>query len=54
MCDQVRSGGDWERPTPYKMFLDETQDIDIPASMTSTASYSATLGHKVGQHVIRT
>ena len=53
MCDQVRSGGDWERPTPYKMFLDETQDIDIPASMTSTASYSSTLGHKVGQHVIR-
>lgn len=44
---KVRSGGDWERPTPYKMFLDETQDIDIPDSMTSLASYSATLGHKV-------
>ena len=44
----MRSGGDWERPTPYKMFLDETQDIDIPDCMTSLASYSATLGHKVG------
>ena len=43
----MRSGGDWERPTPYKMWLDETQDIDIPEPMTSKASYSATLGHKV-------
>ena len=48
---KVRSGGDWERPTPYKMFLDENQDIDIPAPMTSLASYSATLGHKVGQPI---
>ena len=61
---KVRSEGDWERPTPYKMLLDENNDIviinvisnwtvwqentqDIPDSMTSLQSYSATLGHKV-------
>ena len=60
---KVRSEGDWEKPTPYKMLLDENNDIviinvisnwtvwqntqDIPDSMTSLQSYSATLGHKV-------
>ena len=45
---KVRSDGDWERPTPYKMMLDESHDINIPDHMTSLDCYSATLGHKVG------
>ena len=44
---RVRSGHDWERPTPYKMLLDETSDIDLPENMTRLESYRATLGHKV-------
>jgi len=44
---RVRSGHDWEKPTPYKMVLDETSDIDLPESMTKLENYSATLGHKV-------
>ena len=44
---KVRSDGDWERPTPYKMMLDESHDINIPDHMTSLDCYSATLGHKV-------
>ena len=47
---KVRAGGDWEKPTPYKMTLDEENDIDLPDSMTSLESYSATLGHKVSPH----
>ena len=46
---KVRAEGDWEKPTPYKMTLDEENDIDLPDSMTSLESYSATLGHKVSQ-----
>ena len=26
---KVRSEGDWEKPTPYKMLLDENNDIVI-------------------------
>ena len=44
---KVRAEGDWEKPTPYKMTLDEENDLDLPESMTSLESYSATLGHKV-------
>eukprot|EP00092_Neocalanus_flemingeri_P101392 GFUD01129637.1.p1 GENE.GFUD01129637.1~~GFUD01129637.1.p1 ORF type:complete len:350 (-),score=82.60 GFUD01129637.1:81-1130(-) len=44
---RVRSGHDWEKPTPYKMVLDETSDIDLPENMTSLENYRATLGHKV-------
>ena len=44
---KVRAEGDWEKPTPYKMTLDEENDIDLPESMTSLENYSATLGHKV-------
>ena len=44
---RVRSGHDWERPTPYKMLLDETSDIDLPENMTKLENYRATLGHKV-------
>lgn len=44
---RVRSGHDWEKPTPYKMVLDETSDIDLPENMTTLENYRATLGHKV-------
>ena len=44
---KFRSDHEWEKPTPYKMLLDENYDIDVPDSMTSLQSYSATLGHKV-------
>jgi len=44
---RVRSGHDWEKPTPYKMMLDDTSDIDLPENMTSLDNYRATLGHKV-------
>jgi histone-lysine N-methyltransferase SETD7 len=44
---RVRSGHDWERPTPCKMLLDETSDIDLPENMTKLENYRATLGHKV-------
>lgn len=44
---RVRPGHDWERPTPYKMVLDETSDIDLPENMTKIENYRATLGHKV-------
>lgn len=44
---KVKSDSDWERPTPYKMFLEDNYDIDIPDSMTCLSNYNATLGHKV-------
>jgi len=44
---RVRSGYDWEKPTPYKMILDEDSDLDLPEKMTKLENYSATLGHKV-------
>jgi len=44
---RVRSGHDWEKPTPYKMLLDETSDIDLPEDMARLENYRATLGHKV-------
>ena len=44
---KVKSDSEWERPTPYKMFLEDNYDIDIPDSMTCLSNYNATLGHKV-------
>lgn len=44
---KVRSDHEFERPTPYKMLLDDDHDIDIPDTMTTLDNYSATLGHKV-------
>ena len=41
---RVRSGYDWEKPTPYKMILDEDSDLDLPEKMTKLENYSATLG----------
>ena len=46
---KVKSDSEWERPTPYKMYLEDNYDIDVPDSMTSLSNYSATLGHKVEQ-----
>ena len=43
----MRSDHDWERPTPYKMLLDDDHDIDMPDHMTHLENYRATLGHKV-------
>ena len=47
---RVRPGHDWEKPTPYKMVLDETSDIDLPENMTKIENYRASLGHKVRNH----
>ena len=33
--------------SPYKIYYDETIDIDIPEDMTCTSKYKASLGHKV-------
>ena len=44
---RVKSTNDLGEPSPYKMILDETTDIDIPENMTDLENYSATLGHKV-------
>jgi len=44
---KVRAGFDWEKPTPYRMILDDANDLDVPDDMTSLQSYRASLGHKV-------
>ena len=45
---KVRPGQDTDRPTPYRMILDETSDLDMPDSVgESLEVYRATLGHKV-------
>ena len=33
--------------SPYKIYLDDKFDLDIPDNMMSTSQYKATLGHKV-------
>ena len=33
--------------SPYKIYLDEDFDLDIPDNMISTSQYKASLGHKV-------
>jgi len=44
---KVRPGQDTDRPTPYRMILDETSDLDMPDSVgESLEVYRATLGHK--------
>ena len=48
---KVRSDHEFERPTPYKMLLDDDHDIDIPDTMTTLDNYSATLGHKVEENI---
>lgn len=39
--------GDDRAPDDYRILLDSATDLDIPAPLTSTARYCATLGHKV-------
>ena len=48
---RVRPGHDWEKPTPYKMLLDDSSDIDMPENMVKLENYRATLGHKVDQFI---
>jgi len=44
---KVRPGADSDRPTPYRMILDETSDLDMPDSVGENLEvYRATLGHK--------
>jgi len=44
---KVRPGQDTDRPTPYRMILDETSDLDMPDSVGEKLEvYRATLGHK--------